>query len=154
MNEDLKTRWWIWHKANREVYDAFESIAFELIQQGHKRYSSDAILHIVRFNLNKTKGPNDQYKINNNYSAYYSRLFTHYHPEHKDFFETRETKNEGNKTDVPPSPQGIKNVLDRGRSLFSEPPVLGNPGGQPVQPANATKTSQKIAVEKWLETNG
>ena len=152
MDQDLKQKWWTWHKANPEVFEAFEAIAFDLIKQGHRHYSADAILHIVRFNLSKSKGP-DQYKINNNYSAYYSRLFTHYHPEHKDFFETRNVKND-TKTDVPPSPQAIKNVLDRGRSLFSQPSVLGDPGRQPVQPADAAPTNQKIAVEKWLEANG
>lgn len=152
MDQDLKQKWWTWHKANPEVFEAFEIIAFDLIKQGHKHYSSDAILHIVRFNLNKAKGPEDQYKINNNYSAYYARLFMHYHPRYNDFFETRQTHD--TKTDVPPSPQAIKNVLDRGRSLFSQPSVLGDPGRQPVQPADAAPTNQKIAVEKWLEANG
>lgn len=125
MNEDLKTRWWIWHKANREVYDAFESIAFELIQQGHTRYSSDAILHIVRFNLNRQRKASDQYKINNNWSPYYARLFQHYHPKHADFFETRELVS-----------QEVK------------PFKLPDPVPPPAQPTQA-----KLKLEAWLNDN-
>lgn len=151
--DDLKHKWWKWHRANLEVYEAFEIIAFDLIKQGHKRYSSDAILHIVRFNLNRTKGPNDQYKINNNYSAYYARLFMHYHPRYNDFFETRQT-NESNTTDLPINPKAVQNVLDSGRSLFTGSSVLGDPGGAKTEPSPSSPTPQKIAIEKWLESNG
>lgn len=154
-NLDLKHRWWAFHRANPEVMDRFIQVAFELIKNGHKRYSSDGILHVIRYDLNKSRpNTNDQFVINNSWSAYMARYFIHLYPQHKDFFELRELKNETNKTDIPPSPQGIKNVLDRGRSLFPQPSVLGDPGGEQVQSAHAAPTPQKIALEKWLETNG
>ena len=86
-----KNIWWRYHKQHPEVYERFKQIAFDLIYHGHTQYSSDAILHIIRFELNRTRPKkSDQYLINNNHSAYYSRLFGVDYPDHKSFFEKRE----------------------------------------------------------------
>lgn len=154
MSDDLKTKWWIWHRDNREVYDAFEKIALELIQEGYARYSSDGILHIVRYSLNRKKKESERYKINNNWSAYYSRLFTHYHPEHSDFFETRELRsNETNQDDIPVPAQAVQNVLDFNRGVHPGQTVLGDQDRALQQPTSTQKPVARLAYEKWMEQN-
>lgn len=87
----LKTQWWRFHKQHPEVFERFRQIAFDLISNGHKHYSSDGILHVVRFELNRQiKDPGSQYKINNNWTPYYARYFIWMYPEYENFFETRE----------------------------------------------------------------
>ena len=79
-----------YHRENPEIWEAFKELTFQLIKAGRKHYSADGILHAIRFNT-ALRGGLD-YKINNNFSSYYSRLFTGNFPEHKDFFEQRKLK--------------------------------------------------------------
>jgi hypothetical protein len=76
-----------YHAANPEIWEKFKELTFQLIKAGRKHFSADAILHTIRFNT-AIRGGQD-YKLNNNYSSMYSRLFTSNFPEHKDFFEQR-----------------------------------------------------------------
>ena len=79
-----------YHKEKPEIWDQFKEATFALIKVGRKHFSADAILHSIRFNT-VLRGGTD-FKINNNYSSMYSRLFTANFPEHKDFFEQRKLK--------------------------------------------------------------
>jgi len=79
-----------YHRENPEIWEAFKELTFQLIKAGRKHYSADGILHAIRFNT-AIRGSNER-KIDNNYSSYYSRLFTGNFPEHKDFFEQRKLK--------------------------------------------------------------
>ena len=79
-----------YHKENPEIWDQFKEATFALIKVGRKHFSADAILHSIRFNT-VLRGGTD-FKINNNYSSMYSRLFTANFPEYKDFFEQRKLK--------------------------------------------------------------
>ena len=79
-----------YHKENPEIWEEFKEATFALIKVGRKHFSADAILHSIRFNT-VLRGGTD-FKINNNYSSMYSRLFTANFPEHKDFFEQRKLK--------------------------------------------------------------
>ena len=76
-----------YHSANPEIWNMFKELTFQLIKAGRNHFSADAILHTIRFNT-AIRGGKD-FKINNNYSSMYSRLFTSNYPEHKDFFEQR-----------------------------------------------------------------
>jgi hypothetical protein len=76
-----------YHLANPEIWMAFKDLSFQLIKAGRKHFSADAILHTIRFNT-AIRGGKD-FKINNNYSSMYSRMFTSNYPEHKEFFEQR-----------------------------------------------------------------
>lgn len=76
-----------YHAENPEIWEEFKRVTFELIKAGRKHYSADGILHAIRFNT-AIRGGKD-FKINNNYSSMYSRMFTANFPEHKDFFEQR-----------------------------------------------------------------
>ena len=66
----------------------FERLALEVAGRGFKRYSSDAILHRIRWHEQIERG-NREFKCNNDWTAKLSRWFMSEHPEHDGFFETR-----------------------------------------------------------------
>jgi hypothetical protein len=76
---------------NPKIWDMFCLFSQQLIHAGWDRYSADAILHRVRWET-AVRGVNDQFKINNNYSAFYARKFREHYPEYEEFFETRKSK--------------------------------------------------------------
>lgn len=79
-----------YHTENPHVYEAFKQIALKAINKGYKNYSVNGIAEILRWET-KVAG-NDEFKINNNYRAFYARLFAKDFPQHKDFFRTRKSK--------------------------------------------------------------
>lgn len=79
---------------NPEIWQMFCEFSFQLINLGFQRYSADAILHRVRWET-AVRGVRDQYKINNNYSAFYARKFRETHPRYAAFFEMRRSKADG-----------------------------------------------------------
>ena len=88
IDESIKRTWWSWHKANPEVYELFKKFTWQVIGAGHKNYSSKAIFERIRWHTDVETG-GDPFKINNNYTAYYARLFMVDHPEYDGFFRTR-----------------------------------------------------------------
>lgn len=80
-------QWKKFHFTNARVWSLFQTFAYQALDAGHSRYSSDAILHRIRWHVTvETKG--DAFKINNNHSAYYGRLFAKTYPNIA-LFETR-----------------------------------------------------------------
>lgn len=78
------------HVAHPDVWTQFKQVALQLIGRGYKHYSADGVGHIVRFNLS-TSTDGHEPKINNNYIAYYARLWRAHFPQHADFFKTRKS---------------------------------------------------------------
>jgi len=84
---DIKRRFAVYHAKNPHVYVLFKKFAFAAAAE-KQMYSADAVLHRMRwFTDIETTG--DQFKINNNYAAYYGRLFMADFPRHAGFFRTR-----------------------------------------------------------------
>ncbi len=81
----------LWHRANPDVWAEFEKITLDLINKGRKHYGAKAIMEVIRFN--RAIGGGREFKINNNFTAYYVRVFEEKYKIHKGFFETRELKN-------------------------------------------------------------
>jgi hypothetical protein len=79
-----------YHAENPHIYEAFKRYAFELIQNGREQGSSEAIINRMRWD-SYIRG-NDQWKINNNYKPFYSRLFSNEFPQHSEFFHKRRSK--------------------------------------------------------------
>lgn len=68
----------------------FEQIALELIGKHRmKHYSARAILHRIRWFHHVERGDAD-WKCNNNHTAKMARWFIKKHPQHAEFFKTRE----------------------------------------------------------------
>ncbi len=89
MSDGLGNRFDAVHRANPHIYALFEAMALRLIQRGWKRYSSDAILHAVRWETMHHLADGTLFKINNDWSAFYARKFIQAHPVHGGFFELR-----------------------------------------------------------------
>ena len=90
---ETKRKWWIWHKANPHVYELFKRFTMQAINRGHRNLSAWLIVNRIRWETSiETKG--DDFKISNDFIAYYSRLFMHDHPQYKGFFRTKTLKSE------------------------------------------------------------
>lgn len=76
-----------WKKSCPEVWQNFERITLELIEQG-KRAGTIDILARVRWECEIIGGKD--YKCNNNYAPMLGRVFVYKYPQHTDFFNFRE----------------------------------------------------------------
>lgn len=93
MNEKshLEKKFERYHAENPNVYDLFVRYVKEVIAAGHKRYSANAIFERIRWHVMvETRG--DKFKLNNNYRAFYARMFMERNPQFEGFFETRKQK--------------------------------------------------------------
>lgn len=79
-----------YHQDNPQIYEAFKKFTIKAINKGHKRWSADAIFHVMRWET-EIEG-NDQFKVNNNYTALYARMFMEEFPQVKGFFTVRKSK--------------------------------------------------------------
>lgn len=75
-----------------EIYDEFVRRVDQLWNRGIRKYSSDSLLHIIRFHTVLDGRDTEQYKINNNYSAFYARKYIKQFPHREGFFATRQQK--------------------------------------------------------------
>jgi hypothetical protein len=88
MDDSLKRKWWEWHKQNPHVYELFEKFTLDAISKGHDRLSAWLIVNRIRWETAvETRG--DDFKISNDFIAYYARLFMHNHPRYEGFFKTK-----------------------------------------------------------------
>jgi hypothetical protein len=86
------------HRDNPNVYQLFCRFTQMLLDRHYEHHSSDAVLHRIRWATTvETNDP--EFKINNNYSAYYARLWMRDHPEHDGFFRLRVLRNEDSGSD-------------------------------------------------------
>ena len=91
MNREKFEKWLTWHRENPHVYDLFKRFTFEAIECGHKRLSAWLIVNRIRWEtMIVTKG--NDFKISNDFIAFYSRWFMIENPEHKGFFKIKKMK--------------------------------------------------------------
>ncbi len=78
------------HTKYPQVYLLFEKFAKQLIESGHEKLGAKMIMERIRWEIS-TGGAKDKdgFKINNNFTAYYSREFIKNHPQYTDYFEFR-----------------------------------------------------------------
>lgn len=85
------------HKANPEIYEEYKILALKAIKAGRKRISSNMIINVIRWEffistkptLFDKPGRHSKYKINNDFSSRYARLFVSDFPQHADKMELR-----------------------------------------------------------------
>ena len=90
---DLERSFNVFHRANPEVYKLFKKYALQAAQARHRHFGSKMIFERMRWHT-MIETTDADYKLNNNYTAYYARLFMADYPEHREFFRTRRVKNE------------------------------------------------------------
>lgn len=83
--EDLKAKAEAFDTSNPHVWETFERHALAMFTRG-KKVGQRAVWERMRWDLNlRTEG--DEYKLNNNHTAYYARKFNLRHGE---YFRTRQ----------------------------------------------------------------
>ena len=82
----------VYNEKNPDIYKLFEKFTFEAIEKGFKKYGAKSIFELIRWHTKLTQSTNE-FKINNSYAPDYARLFMKNHPQHSDFFFTRQIKN-------------------------------------------------------------
>ena len=79
-----------YHIENPGIWEAFKTKTLETIEKGFQHYGAKGIFEIIRWQTG-TSG-NDGFKVNNNYTPFYARLFEMEFPKHKGFFQKRGSK--------------------------------------------------------------
>ena len=82
------------HKANPQVWNHFVLFTNQIISKGFANYSVNAIFERIRWEMDAKSTGENQFKINNNYRAFYARRFMKMYPQHAGFFRTREQVSE------------------------------------------------------------
>jgi len=88
-----RQRWLEWHRQNPHVYALFKEFTFQAILRGHRRLSAWLVVNRIRWETTVETNGGD-FKISNDFIAYYSRLFMEEHPEYSGFFRTKPLKEE------------------------------------------------------------
>jgi hypothetical protein len=83
----MKTSFKKYHESNPQVYKEFERIALQLIKRGYIRIGAKQIVEVIRYHT-MIEG-NDGYKVNNNFTSDYARLFENDHPIYAGYFLKR-----------------------------------------------------------------
>jgi hypothetical protein len=86
--EEKKAIWWDWHKANPQVWEYFERFSLEVVKMGRKKVSHWLIINRIRWEVYMETTGKD-FKISNDYIAFYARLWKKRHPEHAALFYTK-----------------------------------------------------------------
>ena len=105
---------------NPQIWELFVRFALVVAESGRTHYSARAIFHRIRWHVEIETQAEDNFKIGNNHSPYYSRLFHLAYPEYDGLFRNREltsAKRPGNLHSNPfhcqPPDPGEEKILDR-----------------------------------------
>lgn len=79
------------HGANPDVYKSLVRMSHDLVCRGHKRYGIGGLFEVLRWQSAMLTDSKD-WKLNNNYRAFYARLIMASEPLLDGFFELREQK--------------------------------------------------------------
>lgn len=79
----------IYHAQNTHVYEHFKRFAKQAKSSGMDKFSAKAVFERLRWHLYFETVDEQPFKLNNSYTAYYSRKLMDEHPEFRGFFETR-----------------------------------------------------------------
>jgi hypothetical protein len=89
----LAERFAAFHAANPYVFRALLQLALDTQDRGVRRWSINAAFEVLRWQYAlQTQG--DEYRLNNNYRAFYARMIMETAPRLRGFFETRVQKSE------------------------------------------------------------
>lgn len=81
------------HAKNPQVYVALVRFAREAKARGRNKIGIELLINRVRWELfMNTRDDHSDFKINNNYKAYYARLIMEREPDMKTMFNTRELR--------------------------------------------------------------
>lgn len=85
----LEMNFWTFHRANPWVYDELVKASRQWKTWGGKKVGMQLLFERVRWVHARDTQRVDDFKINNNHAAYYSRLIMLQEPDLADFYEVR-----------------------------------------------------------------
>lgn len=78
------------HYCNPHVFKMFVQYARQAKSRGYEKFSAKAIFERLRWYYNFEVVSEDEWKLNNNYTALFARLAIKEYPEFEGFFQLRE----------------------------------------------------------------
>lgn len=85
---DLIKRFKAFHETNPKVYDLFRQFTLELLRSGRRNYGAQGVLERIRWHF-AVRTAGDAFKVNNDFAAFYARMFMFQFPEYLGFFRRR-----------------------------------------------------------------
>ena len=79
------------HRKNPAIYDYFKQFALEM-QRSRGLISANMVINRIRWEVMVKTKSDDGFKVNNNFSSRYARMFIDEFPEHKDRISFREVR--------------------------------------------------------------
>ena len=90
MNTTLLEKFEEFHADNPEIYNLFTKFTNQIIARGFKHYGAKSVMERIRWHSDVTTlDIHTNFKLSNNHTAYYSRLFEVDQPQYKGFFRKR-----------------------------------------------------------------
>lgn len=90
-SRDLKERFEQYHRINPHIYAQFRYYTLKAIQSGYKNFGSQMIIERIRWQTGVVAKQSD-FKINNDFAAFYSRMFMIEYPSYSTYFRTRQSQ--------------------------------------------------------------
>lgn len=81
---------WSFHQRNPDVYGRLKGMALRLRDRGHKHYGVKGLFEVMRWH--HALATTDEWKLNNNYTAFYARLLMREVPALRGFFVVRHAR--------------------------------------------------------------
>ena len=92
--EEMRRQCVAFHKEHPEVWDMFVRYTHMMIERGYQNYSAQSVVERIRWEKDAGGDGINNFKINNNFVAFYSRRFMRMYPEYEGFFRTRKQPSE------------------------------------------------------------
>lgn len=97
--KNMEAKFAAFDRRNPYIYQLFKKFALQAKRTGIAHYSGWAIMNRIRWHLDietYDPDPDSAYKINNNYTAFYTRKLNKEMPRMRGFLRTRSSKNLSN----------------------------------------------------------
>jgi len=87
-------KFWDFHERNPDVYESLRDLALDVLASGEVRYSIAGLFEVLRYQrtVSSRQDPHSEFKLNNNYRAYYARLLMTRDRRLVGFFEIRKQR--------------------------------------------------------------
>ena len=90
------------HQEHPEVWEMLKHFSWEMKNKGFDHYSINGTFERIRWEKDLGGDGKSQFKLNNNYRAFYARRFMRVYPEFEGFFRIREqVSHDGDATELP-----------------------------------------------------
>lgn len=88
-HDELQAAVTAFHKAHPFVWTLFDRFTRNRISLGFENYSAKAVFERIRWETDQAETGESEFKLNNNFPAFYARRWMKMNPKHKGFFRTR-----------------------------------------------------------------